>query len=60
LGISAKIIATLLLPIAVAVLIVGVLVAGIPLAMVRRRRAGGEAEDVDNGDDDPEPTTPRT
>jgi hypothetical protein len=35
-----------LLPIAVALLIVGVLLAGIPLAMVRRRRAaGGEGED---------------
>jgi hypothetical protein len=34
-----------LLPIAVAVLILGVLVAGIPLAMVRRRRAAGESEE---------------
>jgi hypothetical protein len=48
-----------LLPIAVAVLIVGVLVAGIPLAMVRRRRAGGEAGE-DEGDDDEEKITPRT
>lgn len=35
-----------ILPIAVAVLIVGVLVAGFPLAIVRRRRASG-GEDVD-------------
>jgi hypothetical protein len=42
--------ASQLLPIAVAVLIIGVLVAGIPLAMIRRRRAG--AEDVDDDDDD--------
>jgi hypothetical protein len=50
-----------LLPIAVAVLIIGVLVAGIPLAMVRRRRAGGEAEEDEDIDDKEEPeTTPRT
>jgi hypothetical protein len=50
-----------LLPIAVAVLIVGVLVAGIPLAMIRRRRAGGEAdEEGDEADDDEETSTPRT
>jgi hypothetical protein len=42
--------ASQLLPIAVAVLIIGVLLAGIPLAVVRRRRAG--AEDVDDDDDD--------
>jgi hypothetical protein len=49
-----------LLPIAVAILIVGVLVAGIPLAMVRRRRAAGEV-DEEEGDDEPEePATPRT
>lgn len=39
-----------LLPIAVAVLIIGVLVAGIPLAMIRRRRAPAAEED-DAGDD---------
>ncbi len=54
-----------LLPIAVAVLIVGVLVAGIPLAMVRRRRAGGEADEEgdegqDEAEDDEERSTPRT
>ncbi|HEY5034343.1 MAG TPA: hypothetical protein VIJ30_04405 [Candidatus Dormibacteraeota bacterium] len=50
-----------LLPIAVAVLIIGVLLAGIPLAMVRRRRAGAEAdEEDDEGDDDEERSTPRT
>jgi hypothetical protein len=38
-----------LLPIAVAVLIVAVLVAGIPLAVLRRRRAGG-TEDLDDDD----------
>jgi hypothetical protein len=37
-----------LLPIAVAILILGVLVAGIPLAIVRRRRAAGEVEDEDD------------
>jgi hypothetical protein len=38
-----------LLPIAVAVLIVGVLVAGIPLAIARRRQAaGGEPDDIDD------------
>lgn len=50
-----------LLPIAVAVLIIGVLVAGIPLAMVRRRRAGGEADEDEDIDAKEEPeTTPRT
>lgn len=46
-----------LLPIAVAVLIVGVVVAGIPLAMVRRRRAaaGVEDEDAEDEDDEDEP-----
>jgi hypothetical protein len=49
-----------LLPIAVAVLIIGVLVAGIPLAMVRRRRAAGEVDEADE-DDEVEPrATPRT
>ncbi len=55
--------ASQLLPIAVAVLIIGVLVAGIPLAMVRRRRAAGEVDedDGDDNDDEPEePSTPRT
>jgi hypothetical protein len=37
--------ASRLLPIAVAVLIVGVLVAGIPLAMIRRRRESAAVED---------------
>jgi hypothetical protein len=40
-----------LLPIAVALLIVGVLVAGIPLAMLRRRREAGVAEDDGEEDD---------
>jgi hypothetical protein len=35
-----------LLPIAIAVLIVGVLVAGVPLAIVRRRRAADEEDDA--------------
>jgi hypothetical protein len=49
-----------LLPIAAAVLIVVVLVAGIPLAVLRRRRAGGDAdEEVDEADEDEE-LTPRT
>jgi len=39
-----------LLPIAIAVLIVGVLVAGIPLAIIRRRRGAGEMEDADDQD----------
>lgn len=40
-----------LLPIAIAVLIIGVLVAGVPLAIVRRRRAaGGVEEDADEED----------
>jgi hypothetical protein len=48
-----------LLPIAVAVLIVGVLVAGIPLAMLRRRRAADDGdEEPENGDE--AETTPRT
>lgn len=46
-----------LLPIAAAVLIVGVLVAGIPLALLRRRRAGAVDED---DEDDEEEITPRT
>ena len=37
--------ASQLLPIAVAVLILGVVVAGIPLAVVRRRRAAGDVEE---------------
>jgi hypothetical protein len=50
-----------LLPIAVAVLIIGVLVAGIPLAMVRRRRAAGEVDDGDENDEEDETgLTPRT
>ncbi len=40
-----------LLPIAVAILIVGVLIAGIPLAVLRRRRAGDQAEDSDEEGD---------
>jgi hypothetical protein len=50
--------ASQLLPIAVAVLIVGVLVAGIPLAVVRRRRGAGEVEEEEA--DEPEDPTPRT
>jgi len=42
--------ASQLLPVGVAVLILAVLVAGIPLAMVRRRRAAGEVEDPDEED----------
>ena len=38
------------LPIAVAILIVGVLVAGLPLAVLRRRRSG-QADDSDEDDD---------
>jgi hypothetical protein len=49
--------ASQLLPIAVAVLIVGVLVAGIPLAVVRRRRAGGVEEDEADETEDPTPRT---
>ncbi|HEY1162351.1 MAG TPA: hypothetical protein VGF78_04695 [Candidatus Dormibacteraeota bacterium] len=48
-----------LLPIAVAVLIIGVLVAGIPLAMVRRRRAAGDVDDESDDEGEPE-LTPRT
>jgi hypothetical protein len=41
--------ASQILPIAVAVLIVGVMVAGIPLAIARRRRAeGGELDETDD------------
>lgn len=41
--------ASQILPIAVALLIVGVLVAGIPLAIARRRRAdGGEPDEIDD------------
>ncbi len=49
-----------LLPIAVAVLILGVLVAGVPLAIVRRRRAGDsdEGEDEDDDQDDEAPSGP--
>jgi hypothetical protein len=43
--------ASQLLPIAVAVLILGVLIAGIPLAMVRRRRAAGEVDEPDEDDE---------
>jgi hypothetical protein len=46
--------ASQLLPIAVAVLIIGVLVAGIPLAMIRRRSGG----DVDEEADDEEKAKP--
>jgi hypothetical protein len=41
-----------LLPIAVTVLIIGVLVAGIPLAIMRRRRVGTEAQELDDEDDE--------
>jgi hypothetical protein len=50
--------ASQLLPIAVAVLILGVLVAGIPLAVVRRRRGAGEVEEDEA--DEPGDPTPRT
>jgi hypothetical protein len=43
--------ASQLLPIAVAVLIVAVLIAGIPLALVRRRQAAGGVEDSEETDD---------
>jgi hypothetical protein len=46
--------ASQLLPIAVAVLIIGVLVAGIPLAMVRRRRAAGEGDEPEDGEESEE------
>ncbi len=42
------------LPIAVAVLILGVVIAGIPLAMFRRRRAGGEVGELEDEDESPE------
>jgi hypothetical protein len=42
--------ASQLLPIAVAVLIIGVLVAGIPLAIMRRRRAAGGEEESEETD----------
>ncbi|HEY8813923.1 MAG TPA: hypothetical protein VIP57_02290 [Candidatus Dormibacteraeota bacterium] len=45
-----------LLPIAVAILIVGVLIAGIPLAMLRRRSAGS----VDEEDEEEPEVTPHT
>jgi hypothetical protein len=48
-----------LLPIAVAVLILGVLVAGVPLAIVRRRRAG-DADEPDDDDEDPGGSTRST
>ena len=51
--------ASQLLPIAVAVLIVGVLVAAIPLAMVRRRRAAGDVDAEDDEDEDEKKLTPR-
>jgi hypothetical protein len=44
--------ASQLLPIAVAMLIVGVMVAGIPLAMIRRRRATGEVDDEVDEDEE--------
>jgi hypothetical protein len=47
-----------LLPIAVAVLIAGVLIAGIPLAMLRRRAAGRVDEESD--EEDETEVTPRT
>ena len=43
--------ASQLLPIAVAVLIVGVLVAGFPLAILRRRRVADGIDDLDEKDD---------
>jgi hypothetical protein len=43
-----------LLPIAVAILIVGVLIAGLPLAVLRRRRARGEEETDEEPDEEPE------
>jgi hypothetical protein len=42
------------LPIAVAVLILGVVIAGIPLAIFRRRRAAGEVDEPDEDDEDDE------
>jgi len=50
--------ASQLLPVAVAILILGVLVAGIPLAVVRRRRGAAEVEEDEA--DEPEDPTPRT
>lgn len=47
-----------LLPIAVAVLIVGVIVAGIPLAMVRRRRATSPGATDGEDDDDEDESEP--
>jgi hypothetical protein len=41
-----------LLPIAVAVLVLGVLIAGVPLAMVRRRRPASEEDEPDDDDGD--------
>ena len=41
-----------LLPIAMAVLIVGVIVAGIPMAIMRRRRLGIEPQELDDEDDE--------
>jgi len=43
-----------LLPIAVAILIIGVLVAGIPLAVINRRRAGRKGAEAEDDDDDEE------
>lgn len=43
--------ASQILPIGVAILILGVLIAGIPLALVRRRRAAGGMDESDESDD---------
>ena len=48
--------ASQLLPVAVAVLIIGVLVAGIPLAMIRRRSAGDVDEEADDEEEEVKPT----
>lgn len=47
-----------LIPIVVALLIVAVLVGGIPLAIIRRRRGGAVAEDEET-EPDPEPDPPK-
>lgn len=49
--------ASQLLPIAVAVLILGVVIAGIPLAVLRRRRG---VDEVEEDEDEPDETTPST
>jgi hypothetical protein len=49
--------ASQLLPIAVAVLILGVVIAGIPLAVVRRRRG---VDEVEEDEDEPDDATPST